>query len=252
MTHLFITGTDTGVGKTFISCAILYALRGLHTPAAAATAADTPLAVGYKPVASGSEYLGKEWVSEDALRLQVASSPGFRLEEINPFGLRQPVAPHIAAADEGAELSIAALVAGYRRLAARARHVVVEGVGGFRVPLNEAGQDTADLAAALGLPVVLVVGMRLGCLNHAMLTAEAIAARGLPWAGWIANSPGEPMPRLQENIDTLRRLLPQPCLGVVHRRPDGDACAAAGVLDLEALQRPLPAPLKRASGARLA
>lgn len=216
MEAYFVTGTDTDVGKTFVSCALLHAAQ---------TAGR--LAVGYKPVAAGAVRHFEDWASEDALALQAASSTGFALTEINPVCLREPAAPHIAAAIEHRSLNIPSLVAGFARLAARADLVLVEGAGGFCVPLD-AHQDMADLACALGLPVILVVGMRLGCLNHALLTAEAIGRRGLILSGWVANTL-DPMPWFGENLATLRDRLPAPLLGIVPRCPNGPSEAAGFV-----------------------
>ncbi|WP_341675208.1 dethiobiotin synthase [Niveibacterium sp. SC-1] len=217
MQHYFVTGTDTGVGKTFTTCALLHHARqrGL-------------VAVGYKPVAAGAEPHGEDLANEDALALQAAGSSGFALSEINPFCLRAAVAPHIAAAEEGVSLDIGTMHHGYQRLAARADLVLVEGAGGFCVPLDDT-HDTADLARALALPVLMVVGMRLGCINHALLTAEAIAARGLKLAGWYANSPQADMPRLAENLQALRQRLPAPLLGVVPHLSQGPAAATTQV-----------------------
>jgi len=214
MQHYFITGTDTEIGKTFTTCALLHhaGQSGLR-------------AVGYKPVAAGAEPHADGLANEDALALQVAGSPDFTLQEINPICLASPIAPHIAAAEEGVRLDIADMQRGYQHLAARADLVLVEGVGGFCVPLDDA-HDTADLAQALALPVLLVVGMRLGCINHALLTAEAIRARGLALAGWYANTPRSEMPRLAENLQALRQRISAPLLGVIPHLPQGPAAAA--------------------------
>jgi len=217
MHYYFITGTDTEIGKTFVSCTLLHAAR-----AAGLTA------VGYKPIAAGAEEIDGMWSNEDARRLQSASSPGFTLDEINPLCLREAVAPHIAAAAEDIALDVPPLVAGFERLAERADCVLVEGVGGFRVPLDDR-LDTADLALALRLPVILVVGMRLGCINHALLTAEAIAARGLTLAGWVANTLSPRMNRFDENLAALAARLPAPLLGVVPLSEAGPQTAAAQV-----------------------
>jgi len=217
MHYYFITGTDTEIGKTFVSCTLLHAAR-----AAGLTA------VGYKPIAAGAEEIDGMWSNEDARRLQSASSPGFTLDEINPLCLREAVAPHIAAAAEDIALDVPPLVAGFERLAERADCVLVEGVGGFRVPLDDR-LDTADLALALRLPVIMVVGMRLGCINHALLTAEAIAARGLTLAGWVANTLSPRMNRFDENLAALAARLPAPLLGVVPFSEAGPQTAAAQV-----------------------
>lgn len=213
----FVTGTDTEVGKTFASCSLLHAARrqGLS-------------AVGMKPVAAGT---GPESRNEDVARLVAAS--GFSAPEslINPWCFRAAIAPHLAAEAEGKVIGFAPILRACERLRTAADVVVVEGVGGFRVPLGPDG-DSADLAVALGLPIILVVGLRLGCLNHALLTAEAIAARHLPLAGWIANTLDPTMERSAENVATLSGLLPAPCLGILPFRPDGDSAASAASLTL--------------------
>lgn len=214
----FITGTDTGVGKTHVTCALLHATRqrGWST-------------VGMKPVAAGVECDGQ---NEDVVRLLAASSVQPPLEWVNPYGYIPPIAPHIAAGEAGQAIDLAVIQQAFTHLRAQAQVVWVEGVGGFRVPLN-AQQDTADLAQRLATPVVLVVGMRLGCLNHALLTAEAITARGLTLAGWIANHLDPTMARFAANLEALQTRLRAPLIGVV---PHGAAVepAAAG-LDLSVL-----------------
>ena len=217
MHDYFVTGTDTEIGKTFVTCALLHAARNANL-----------IAVGYKPIAAGAELLDGRWSNEDARRLQSASSPGFTLDEINPLCLREAVAPHIAAAAEGIALDVPPLLAGFEQLAARADCVLVEGVGGFRVPLDDR-IDTADLAVALHLPVILVVGMRLGCINHALLTVEAIAARGMTLAGWVANTLAPRMNRFDENLAALESRINAPLLGVVTHSASGPADVASQV-----------------------
>ncbi len=203
MTGLFVTGTDTGVGKTLVAAALLHALaaRGLRV-------------VGMKPVAAGCEQRDGETVNEDVLALAAASNVQAPRDWINPYRFAEPIAPHLAAASAGVSMDLDHLVRCYDALAAHADRVVVEGAGGFLVPLDE-GRTLADLAVRLGLPVVLVVGMRLGCLNHALLTREAIRARGLTLAGWVANSLAVPMPRFDDNLAYLERALAAPLLGVI-------------------------------------
>ncbi len=199
----FVTGTDTGVGKTLISAALLHTLSRHHRRV-----------VGMKPVAAGLvEHLG-DMVSEDVLALRAASTVQVPAELDNPVALPDAIAPHLAAARAGRTVNVAELLAAHRALQERADVVVVEGAGGWRVPLNDR-ETLADLARAIGQPVVLVVGMRLGCLNHALLTAEAIRADGLTLAGWVANAIDPDMPCLEENIDTLRHWLRAPLLGCV-------------------------------------
>lgn len=199
----FITGTDTEIGKTHVSCVVLDAWRtqGLRV-------------AGYKPIAAGAEFIDGQWSNEDARRLQIASSPGVSLAEINPLCLQQPIAPHLAAEAEQRKIEFAPLLAGFAQLQQRTDRVLVEGVGGFCVPLN-AQQNSIDLAHAFNLSVIMVVGMRLGCLNHALLTAMAIERSGLPFAGWIANILNPEMPYLEENVFTLRQRLSVPCLAVI-------------------------------------
>ena len=201
----FVTGTDTEVGKTHVTCALLHATRqrGLT-------------AVGMKPIAAGVEADGR---NGDVVQLLTASSIAPPLEWMNPFLYDPPIAPHIAARESGRPIDMEVIRWTYRQLGTLAEVVWVEGVGGFRVPLDER-YDTADLAQALGLPVVLVVGMRLGCINHALLTAEVLAARGLPLAAWVANCIEADMPYLDDNILTLQALLPAPLLGMVPFMPD--------------------------------
>lgn len=221
----FVTGTDTGVGKTEVSAALLYGLAQAGLRVAA-----------MKPVASGSEATPAGLRNDDALKLQARCSGSIPYERINPYAFEPPVAPHIAARDVGAEISLQRLEAGFRTLATEADCVLVEGVGGFEVPLGEV-ETTADLARVLDLPVILVVGMRLGCINHALLTAAAIARQGLPCAGWVANCVDPDMARMQENVDALRLRLSAPLLGVVPWLPAVGAEEVAPFLDIAALQQ---------------
>ncbi len=217
----FITGTDTGVGKTLISCALLHAF-----------AAQGMRVVGMKPVAAGCT---EDELNEDVQRLRAASNVLATLGQINPYSFPQPVAPHIAARNAGARIDFRRILTSYRELTTQADVVIVEGAGGFRVPLNEK-QDSADLAMELGLAVILVVGMRLGCLNHALLTQRAIADSGLECAGWVANVVDADMSALPENVDALRERLAAPLLGVVPHMAAPDARAAAQHLDLGLLE----------------
>ncbi|CAD6524507.1 ATP-dependent dethiobiotin synthetase BioD 1 [Paraburkholderia hiiakae] len=224
---LFVTGTDTEIGKTFVSAALL---RGFAHAGLRATA--------LKPIAAGAYERDGVLHNEDADQLDAAASVLLPPEIRTPFLLKEPAAPHIAAALEGVTLDMARIVDCYRAACERADAIVVEGVGGFRVPLT-ATEDTADLAVALGLPVVLVVGMRLGCISHALLTVEAIAARGLKLAGWVANRIDPAMTFPEENIDALReRLATQygaPLIGVVPHMRGAGADDAAGHLNIDAL-----------------
>jgi dethiobiotin synthetase len=198
---LFITGTDTGVGKTLVSAALLHALSRHHARV-----------VGMKPVAAGTEECADGVpANDDVLALRAASTCAVPPGLDNPVLLPDPVSPHIAAARAGIRIDIAHLVACHQALAQLADAVVVEGAGGFHVPLS-ATETGADLAQALGLPVVLVVGLRLGCLNHALLTAEAIRARGLTLAGWVANQVDPAMLAQDDNIAFLQQRLQAPLL----------------------------------------
>jgi len=199
MSGLFVTGTDTGVGKTRVAVALIHALRAQGLRVAA-----------MKPVAAGSE---PGELNEDVSALLQAANVSADLRDVNPYSFVPPIAPHLAAQQAGVVIELSVIVAAYARLAAAADVVVVEGAGGWRVPLNER-EDMADLAHALGLPVVLVVGLRLGCLNHALLTVESIGRQDLPWAGWVGNTIDPAMASLAGNLETLQARLPAPCLGV--------------------------------------
>jgi dethiobiotin synthetase len=215
----FVTGTDTGVGKTLISSALLYGLSQAGLKAA-----------GMKPLAAGAEMREGVLHNDDVFQLEAASSLALPRDLVVPYLLREPAAPHIAAALEQTAIDPQRLLSAYAQIAAQAESVVVEGVGGFRVPLTD-DFDTADLAEKLQLDVILVVGLRLGCLNHALLTAEAIAARGLRLAGWVANQIDPAMPHQQENIDALSQRLSAPLLGVVPHMAQASAASAARHLD---------------------
>lgn len=200
---LFVTGTDTGVGKTLVSAALLHNLARHH-----------PRVVGMKPVAAGLiDHAGAQ-VSEDVLMLRAASTLQVPAELDNPVALPEPLSPHLAARHAGRDVRVADLLAPAQRLQQQADAIVVEGAGGWRVPIND-DETLADLARALGAPVLMVVGMRLGCLNHAMLTAEAIRADGLTLAGWVANHIDPAMACFDENLATLRARLNAPLWGVV-------------------------------------
>ncbi|MDD5329927.1 MAG: dethiobiotin synthase [Sulfuricella sp.] len=217
----FVTGTDTNAGKTLIAGALLHAFagRGLR-------------AVGMKPVAAGCAENGGVPHCADVASLLAAGNVAAPLELVNPYAFIPPIAPHIAAEQAGVEIRLDQIVNSFGRLREMADVVVVEGVGGFMVPLNPR-QDTADLARMLGLPVILVVGLRLGCLSHALLTAEAIGHRGLKLAGWVANQVEPDLPFASANIAALERRLPAPLLGVV---PHGAVAEAAGLLHISLLK----------------
>ncbi|NIO41689.1 MAG: dethiobiotin synthase [Burkholderiales bacterium] len=196
----FITGTDTEVGKTLVTTSLLnvYAGRGFST-------------IGMKPVAAGATHLSGQPANEDVEAILAASSVEADRKLVNPYFFLPSIAPHIAASDTKKLIDPKHILDCYRQLASLANVVVVEGVGGFRVPLCD-GFDTADLVCEMKLPVVLVVGLRLGCINHALLTAEAIEARGIACVGWIANQIDPHMAKPQENIATLDKLLNAPRL----------------------------------------
>lgn len=220
----FITGTDTGVGKTLVAAALLY-LAGLQGRKA----------FGLKPVAAGCEVTADGLRNDDALLLQAHSSVKLPYEQINPIALRAAKAPHIAAAEENRRLSLDRLVGLCRgTLMQPADLRLIEGAGGWRVPLNDF-EHLSGLPLQLKTPVILVVGLRLGCLNHAILTAEAIQRDGLPLAGWIANGIDPQMDSVEENLTALRRSIPAPCLGVVPALGEWSVEQAADYLELEKL-----------------
>ncbi len=216
----FVTGTDTGIGKTTVSCALLHAF-----------AAQGKKVAGMKPVAAGSE--NGQWL--DVELLLAASNVNISRQHINPYAFDPPIAPHIAAQQAGVEIDLAVIRRAYRELSATADIVIVEGAGGFLVPVNQ-HQTGADLAKTLNLPVILVVGMRLGCLNHALLTAQAIKAAGLPLAGWVANCIDPQMLVLAENTATLERRLEGLLLGVVPFDSKIDAQKNTGLVDVVRLE----------------
>lgn len=215
MAGYFIAGTDTGVGKTFIAAALVRHF------------AQQKLAViGMKPVAAGCELVNGEWLSEDVMQLREAANVTAPLHLINPYAFEPAIAPHIAAERLGVVITLPTILQAYQQLTVMADMVIVEGVGGVRVPLGPQ-LDTADLAVALGLPVILVVGMRLGCINHALLSVEALQARGLKLAGWVANQVDTDMLALEENQQALLARIAAPCIASVAwgTRPNFSALA---------------------------
>ena len=219
----FIAGTDTNVGKTLVAAGLLVAAKthGLTTAA-------------LKPLAAGCEKTEAGLRNADALLLQSVISLPLVYEQINPIALESAIAPHIAAQQERRVLSADRLAGFCRGSLNLADFTLVEGAGGWRVPLNP--QETlADVAKILRLPVILVVGVRLGCISHALLTTEAIRNDGLHLAGWVANCIDAGMPALQENIYSLAARIPAPCLGVVPWLENATPEAAASALDNEAL-----------------
>lgn len=227
MKGLFITGTDTEIGKTCITAGLTEALQRLGHRVAPIKS----LAAGQTQNAAG------EWVNEDVAQLQAAQRLGMSLAQVGPLQFREPCAPHIAARLQGQRIAREPLLAAIRASAALGDLALVEGVGGFRVPLCE-GWDTADLAVDLGLPVLLVVGLRLGCINHALLTAEAVRARGLRLAGWVANTADPHQPHVADNLHALRAGLAAPFCGHVPRLSDPSPAAVAAHL--------MPQPLLQA------
>ena len=217
----FVTGTDTNVGKTLISCALLqgYAAKGMRT-------------VGMKPVAAGCD---DHDMNDDVKALLAAGSVRATRGQVNPYVFYHPVAPYLAAKFSGVLINLDRIAVSYRELAAQADVVIVEGAGGYRVPLGE-NEDGADLAKKLGLPVILVVGMRLGCMSHALLSEAAIKASGLKLAGWVANCVDDQTMMLDETIAALAARIAAPLLGVVPYQPEPDPSVAATYLTLPLLQ----------------
>ena len=219
----FVTGTDTEIGKTLVSSAILHKLveRGLR-------------ACGMKPVAAGADMVDGALHNEDADMLAAAGNVHLPSSITTPFMLREPAAPHIAASLEGVSIEPVPIIAAYAEILAASDAVVVEGVGGFCVPFSTTF-DSAQLAEQLNLPVILVVGMRLGCISHALLTVEAIQARGLKLAGWVANTLELEMHFADENIAALAARIPAPLLGRIPRLAQPSAAAAAEYLNFTSL-----------------
>lgn len=215
----FVTGTDTNVGKTFVAASLLLAAktRGLSTAA-------------LKPVAAGCEKTPEGLRNADAVLLQSVITQKLYYEQINPIALKAAIAPHIAAQQEKRNITADRLAGFCRGVLNSADFTLVEGAGGWRVPLNPT-ETLADLVKALHLPIILVVGVRLGCINHALLTVEAICNDGLSLAGWIANCVDADMPALQENIDSLAARIPAPCLTVMPWIADASPQAAAVFFD---------------------
>jgi dethiobiotin synthetase len=219
----FITGTDTEVGKTVVATALVRALvsRGLRVAA-------------MKPIASGSQRTPRGLRNDDALALMAASNVAASYERVNPYCFEPAISPHIAAEDAGIAIDLTHIQRDFAALAAApADYVIVEGAGGWLAPIGPR-TTMKDLAGALDLPVVLVVGVRLGCINHALLTKLAIESHGARFAGWIANTLATAMPRLKENLDTLTRMLGAAPLDIVPALAPGasplELAAAAAAL----------------------
>ena len=214
----FVTGTDTGVGKTWITVGLMLALRdqGLNV-------------VGMKPVATGCYQTSAGLRNEDAVKILAHSSQPLPYEWINVYSFEPAIAPHLAAQEQGVEMTVEAILAAHKRVADRAEFIVVEGIGGWRVPLNDR-QGIWDLARHLEYPVILVIGLRLGCINHALLTTEAISTDGLDLAGWVANQIAPDYPRLEATLDTLSARLQAPMLAHVPWLDREDMQAVASYL----------------------
>jgi len=225
----FVTGTDTGIGKTLVSAALMHALVGQGQRVA-----------GMKPVASGALWQDGAWRNDDVETLRALANVALPTAIINPYLLREPTAPHIAAANEGKNIVLAHIEQCFAQIVPCVDSVIVEGVGGFLVPLNDQ-HDTADLACRLGLPLILVVGIKLGCISHALLSMQAIAARGLPLAGWVANIVAPEMLYLQSTISSLQDRISAPMLGCIPYLPQaasdavGAARSAAAFMELRRL-----------------
>ena len=214
----FVTGTDTEIGKTLVASALVYlqAQRGCRVAA-------------MKPIAAGTEWRDGRWCNEDVDALAASASVALPQQITTPYLFKAAAAPHIAANLESVLIDRAHLLSCFEQVRAQSEAVVVEGVGGFCVPLND-NYDTADMATDLNLPVILVVGMRLGCINQALLTSEAIAKRGLQLMGWVANRVDEQMLYAQENIQAIAQRIHAPLLGTVPRLEVASAAAAAAYL----------------------
>ena len=223
MSGIFVTGTDTDCGKTQVALGLMAALqaRGLSV-------------LGMKPIASGCQVGQDGPRSADALALLAQGSRPVPYPLANPYALAPPIAPHIAAGQAGLTIELGPIVAAYRALADQADWVIVEGVGGWRVPLGPT-LSVSDLPAALELPVVMVTGLRLGCINHSLLTAESIRARGASLAGWVANQIDPAMLAREQNLATLAALIDAPCLGVVPRLADPTPEGVAAHLKVDRL-----------------
>lgn len=223
MPTLFITGTDTGVGKTRIAAALCRAFRARGTRVAA-----------MKPVASGCTPTREGLRNDDALALLAAMNVRAHYSEVNPYAFEPAIAPHIAAGEAGVSIDFDVLDRAYERLRVRAEALIVEGAGGWLAPLD-ATRSFADLAAHWRMDVILVVGLRLGCLNHALLTVESIERRGLHLRGWVANCIDPAFERLPENMSSLKSRIAAPCLGFFPFEPHADPESLARILTADAL-----------------
>ena len=228
----FIAGTDTDIGKTTVAAGLLHAAKAMDLST-----------LGAKPVASGCDVTPKGLRNSDALALMAQSSVKLKYDQVNPVAFEPAIAPHLAAREAGVALSVNSLLVPMRHVLAQdADFTLIEGAGGWRVPLSDQA-NLSDLAMALKLPVILVVGVRLGAINHALLTAEAIARDGLQLAGWVANIVEPKTSRLEENLASLAERLPAPCLGRVPYLKHASAEAVAEHLQLDLLDLNLAAAL---------
>lgn len=205
----FVTGTDTEVGKTLVSAAIVYQLNQEKPGSASA----------YKPVVAGTYIdLAGNQRNEDIETYVIAGGNTIDRDMLCPYILEYSAAPHLVAKEKGVQLDLGFMVNGFQTLTSKVEHLIVEGAGGFLTPISET-QNLSDFAQFINLPIILTVGMRLGCLNHALLTVEAIESRGLKLAGWVANCMSHEMPYREENINTLRKRMSAPLLGVIEPLP---------------------------------
>ncbi|MHB1566747.1 MAG: dethiobiotin synthase [Acidiferrobacter sp.] len=220
----FITGTDTNVGKTRVTCALLhaYACRGKKI-------------IGMKPVAAGCDTVSGQLQCDDVVQLQANSNVVAPLHLVNPYSFAPPIAPHIAAAQAGMDIDLDHIAACFGRLRAMADIVLVEGAGGLLVPLN-GRYDIADLAVMLDLPVILVVGMRLGCINHTLLTIQAIRQKKLRLAAWVANQIDPEMESFEENLRSLEARLDSRLLGVLPYRPNTNADILSPYFNMDVIE----------------
>lgn len=216
----FITGTDTGIGKTWVTVALMEYFK-----------AQGKSVVGMKPVASGCDIVGGKLVNDDAVLLQKHSSIELAYDTINPYAYKQPISPHLAGKDNPADFN--RIETAFTKLRNQADIVLVEGAGGWYSPLN-ASQHNGDLAKALGLPVLLVIGLRLGCISHAVLTAKAVAADGASFAGWLVNGLKPDDGYDKPVIDTLAGFLQIPCLGKLPYSPGQNFAQMAQAIDFPA------------------
>ena len=228
MSVYFVTGTDTEMGKTLLSCILLHKFSALKLKVA-----------GMKPFAAGASYIDGVWQNEDVASLQQYANVQLPLMQVNPYLFKAPIAPHIAAKIENNPIDVLHLNQTIKKLSAQLDVLIVEGAGGFKVPLNDT-VDTADWIKDLQLPVILVVGMRLGCLNHALLTVEAILQRGLCLAAWCANVIDPNMSCLHENLETLKQRIAAPLLGVIPHLSAVDVKTAANFIDISNLNPDFP------------